>query len=160
MQWSSVSSGVVGVDTIVLFCMASLDTQCEISYPVGCPPVVEQMCTVSSNAQASNWLAQDRHYRRLYAAVGHDDFLRASTIVAAGRGAVVGEPLPQLPSWKVLDPHLGLMDVLENHSLFIHQVGQGIQVTVQSELYCFYIEIKWECVWSVVPFRGFYETVD
>lgn len=96
-------------------------------YAVACPPVGEQMCTISSNTQAKNWLGQDRQYRRLYASVGHDDILRASAVVAAGRGAVGGgsgdgEPLPQLPSWKVLDPHLGLMDVLENHALFTHQV--------------------------------------
>lgn len=105
--------------------MALLSTRCEILYSVGCSPVVEQVCTISSNAQASNWLAQDRYYRRLYAAVGHDDFLRASMIVAAGRGAIEGEPLPQLSSWKVLDPHLGLMDVLENHALFTHQVRRS-----------------------------------
>ncbi|CAN0352712.1 unnamed protein product [Ascophyllum nodosum] len=94
----------------------------------------DELGIVSSNAQADNWQAQDKQYRRIYAAVDHDAFLCAASEVAAsgviggvsaavagkGVGGKKSNPPPLLP-WKVLDPHLGLMDVLENHALFTHQ---------------------------------------
>lgn len=81
---------------------------------------------MSSNAQTDLWQAQDKDYRRLYAATTHEDFLKASTAVAGGGvGAAkttVGKATLILSS-RVLNPHLGLMDMLENHALLMYQVG-------------------------------------
>lgn len=100
-------------------------------------PPITQVGIISSNNQTDNWQAQDRLYRELYAAVSHDDFLRASTAAASGAGrggqvVMVGagksvetggkEGAPELVSPLVLHPHLGLVDVLENHTCFTYQV--------------------------------------
>lgn len=80
---------------------------------------------------------QDKYYRQLYAATSHDDFLEASAAAAAaggggGGGAVAGAGKSVKGRWKgprkllsplVLNPHLGLMDVLENHTCFTYQVS-------------------------------------
>lgn len=96
------------------------------------------MGVISSNNQTDNWQAQDRHFRQLYAATTHDDFLKASAAAAAvvGGGATTtleaGKSVKggkgskragsTLVSPLVLQPHLGLMDVLENHACFTYQV--------------------------------------
>ncbi|CAM9870459.1 unnamed protein product, partial [Hapterophycus canaliculatus] len=89
----------------------------------------DEVAVISSNNQTDNWQAQDRHYRELYAAVSHDDFLRASAAAASGAGAGAGAEgavvragksikkggkrgAPELVSPLVLHPHLGLVDVL------------------------------------------------
>ncbi|CAM9117852.1 unnamed protein product [Scytosiphon promiscuus] len=94
----------------------------------------DEVGTISSNNQMVNWQSQDRRYRELYAAVSHDDFLRASAaavsgasveeaVAATGKSEGEGgeEGAPQLVSPLVLHPHLGLMDVLENHTCFTYQ---------------------------------------
>lgn len=63
-----------------------------------------------------NWLSQDKHYRKIYAEVKHDDFLNASAAVAGG-----GEG-GSLISSSILNPHLGLVDVLKNQTCFDYQV--------------------------------------
>lgn len=90
---------------------------------------------ISSNNQTDNWQAQDRHFRQLYAATTLHDFLKASAAAAAlvGGGATATATVEAgkggkraggstLVSPLVLQPHLGLMDVLENHTCFTYQV--------------------------------------
>ncbi|CAN0506181.1 unnamed protein product, partial [Ectocarpus sp. 12 AP-2014] len=94
----------------------------------------DEVGVISSNNQTDNWQAQDKYFRQLYAATPHDDFLDASAAAAAagggGGGAVAGAGKSVKGRWKgpvellsplVLHPHLGLMDVLENHTCFTYQ---------------------------------------
>lgn len=81
-----------------------------IAYPNG-----RQVVTISSNAQEKNWWDQDQHYRRMYASISYEQFMRAAT---AGGGDAAGD----FGSPQVLDPHLGLVDVMANHTLFNYQV--------------------------------------
>ncbi|CAM9531104.1 unnamed protein product [Ectocarpus sp. 12 AP-2014] len=94
----------------------------------------DEVGVISSNNQSDNWKAQDKYFRQLYAATPHDDFLDASAAAAAagggGGGAVAGAGKSVKGRWKgpvkllsplVLHPHLGLMDVLENHTCFTYQ---------------------------------------
>ncbi|CAM9416812.1 unnamed protein product [Ectocarpus sp. 6 AP-2014] len=95
----------------------------------------DEVGVISSNNQTDNWLAQDKYFRQLYAATPHDDFLDASAAAAAaagggGGGPVAGAGKSVKGRWKgpvkllsplVLHPHLGLMDVLENHTCFTYQ---------------------------------------
>lgn len=85
-----------------------------------------QICATSSNAQTDFWQAQDKEYRQLYAATSHEDFLKASAAMTgggAGAAKSTGGEAPLLLSSRVLNPHLGLVDVLENHALLTYQVG-------------------------------------
>ncbi|CAN0293242.1 unnamed protein product, partial [Ectocarpus fasciculatus] len=94
----------------------------------------DEVGVISSNNQTDNWQSQDKYFRELYAATSHDDFLEASAAAGAagggGGGAVAGAGKSvkgrrkgprKLLSPLVLHPHLGLMDVLENHTCFTYQ---------------------------------------
>lgn len=76
-----------------------------------------QVATISSNAQAEHWQSQDQDYRKMYAAVKHEDFVQALAAYDAN-GGTEGHMLPPC----VLNPHLGLVDVLGNHTLCTYQV--------------------------------------
>lgn len=101
----------------------------QTNQPISTLSLIAKVGSISSNAQADNWQAQDKGYRRLYAEVSHEEFLEASPGPAAGskgksttRKETNSKHPTQLLSPQILDPHLGLLDVLENHSLFTYQV--------------------------------------